>query len=271
LDPVFIFGFGPFVGMGVKGAAVATVISQIVAVSALLFILFNGKSRIHVHLAQWRPDLSMCWRILRIGIPGSGQMLSRSLLGVLMMRIVAGCGMAAVAAYGTCLRFLFIMLMPMFAIGGAVATMVGQNLGAGKPERARRVAWQASGIIMAFMALAAVVVVIFSQRLILLFNSDPDIVRIGSRYLRVVSPFFVFTALGIVMGRALNGAGDSLSPMILTVVTLWGIQVPLAILFSRIWQPATLGIWWAIVVAMVVNGLLMAVWFERGKWKTKRV
>ena len=271
LDPVFIFGFGPFSGMGVRGAAVATVIAQAIAVSALLFILFKGKSRIHVRLAGWKLDLNLCWRVLRIGIPGSAQMLSRSLIGALMMRIVAGSGIAAVAAYGTCLRFHFIMLMPIFALGGAAATMVGQNLGAGKPERARNVAWLAAGITMVFMALAAAVIVTFSQVLIRLFNSDPDVVQIGSCYLRVVLPFFVFAALGIVMCRALNGAGETLAPMILTVITLWGLQVPLAILFSRLWQPATLGIWWAIAIAMAVNGLLMAAWFEKGKWKTQLV
>ena len=104
-----------------------------------------------------------------------------------------------------------------------------------------------------------------------MFNREPEVVHIGARYLRIVSPFYIFAALGIVLGRALNGAGDSMSPMVITILSLWGLQVPLAILLSRIWQPPTQGIWWAIATAFVVQGLLIAGWFETGRWKHRRV
>jgi putative MATE family efflux protein len=271
LAPLFIFGLGILPPMGVRGAAIATVLAQAIAACISVYYLVSGRARLHVRLSQWEPDLTLCWRILRIGIPGSGQMLARSLSGVVMMRIVAACGTASVAAYGVGLRFHMIILMPAFALGGAAATMVGQNLGAAKPHRAGRAAWLATAVDAAFMALAAAVLFLSAPRLIHFFNADSEVVSVGAHYLRVVSPFYVFAALGVVLGRALNGAGDSMSPMIITMVCLWGLQVPLAILFSRLWQPATQGIWWAIVVAMVLQGLLIAGWFQTGRWKRARV
>ncbi|MDD3604985.1 MAG: MATE family efflux transporter, partial [Kiritimatiellae bacterium] len=271
LDPLLIFGPGPFPCLGIRGAASATVISQAAAAGLSLYILFTGKTHLRIHLKQWIPRAELSWRILRIGLPGSGQMLSRSLMSAVLMRIVASCGTAAVAAYGVGMRFHMIALMPAFALGGAAATMGGQNLGAGKPARARRAAWAAVGLDMVFMTGIAAVLMIFAPALIRFFNSEPDVVRTGTDYLRIVSPSYIFAALGIVFGRALNGAGDSMSPMIITVATLWGLQVPLAVMLSRIWEPATSGIWWAIVAAIIFQGLLAAWWFERGTWSRKTV
>jgi len=271
LDPLFIYGLGPLPAMGVRGAAIATVIAQAVAAAVSVSRLFSGRTLLHIRFSQWKPDIALSWRILRIGIPGAGQMLARGLMSAVMMGLVASCGTVAVAAYGIGLRFHMIILMPGFALGGGAATLVGQSLGAGKPGRAARAAWLATGIDAAFMALAAVLMMILAPELIRVFNSEVEVIQVGARYLRIVSPFYVFTAAGIVLGRALNGAGDSLTPMIITVLTLWGFQVPLAILFSHLWHPATQGIWWAIVVATVLNGILVAAWFQTGRWKRKRV
>jgi Na+-driven multidrug efflux pump len=183
-----------------------------------------------------------------------------------MMAIVASCGTAAVAAYGIGLRLHMIIMMPAFAIGGAVATMVGQNLGAGRPQRARRAAWLGTGVDAAFMAVAALVLALAAPTIIRVFNADPEVVSIGSRYLRIVSPFYVFSALGIVLGRALNGAGDTIGPMVITIVCLWGLQAPLALWFAHLWQPATQGIWWAMSATMTLQALLTAAWFETGRW-----
>ena len=271
LAPLFIFGIGPLPRMNVEGAAVATVLSQAVAAGLAVHIMLSGKARLHIRPHHWTPNPQLLWRILRIGLPGSGQMFSRSLMSAVMMWIVAGCGTAAVAAYGVGLRFHMIILMPAFALGGAAATMVGQNLGAGKPERARHAAWVSTWIGMGFMVITGAIMVLFAPGLIRVFNREPDVVRIGAQYLQVVSPFYIFAALGIVLGRALNGAGDSMSPMIITILSLWGLQVPLAVFLSRIWQPPTQGIWWAIVTAFVVQGLLVAGWFETGRWKHRKV
>ncbi|MFH0879084.1 MAG: MATE family efflux transporter, partial [Lentisphaerota bacterium] len=250
---------------------VATVIAQAVAAGLSMAVLFKGKSHLHVHMHHWIPDWALSWRILRIGLPSSGQMLTRSLMNAIMMRIVAVCGTAAVAAYGTGMRFHMLVLMPAFALGGAAATMVGQNLGAGQPDRAKKAAWMATWIDMGFMAVCLGFLMLFATSLIGFFNTDPEVVRIGARYLLIVSPGYFFAALGIVLGRALNGAGDSVSPMVFTILSLWGLQVPLAIYLSRIWNPSMDGIWWAISAAMMVHGLLITAWFEVGRWKNKKV
>jgi len=275
LDPLLIFGPGPFPRMEVRGAAVATALAQATACGVAVAVLTGGHSRLRVRFAQCRPDLSLAWRILRIGIPGSGQMFTRSLMGVVMMRLVASCGTAAIAAYGIGLRLHMVVLMPAFALGGAAATMVGQNLGAGNPGRARRAAWLATGVDAAFMVLAAIVLSFFAPDFIAAFTEDPkraeDVIAIGSSYLRIVSPFYVFTALGIVLGRSLHGAGDTVAPMVITILALWGIQVPLAILLSRVVEPATNGIWLAMATTFTTQGLMVCTWFELGRWKRIRL
>ena len=271
LDPLLIYGWGPVPALGVRGAALASVIAETLAAIVAAGVLLGGRAALQVGWAQCRPRLTLAWRILRIGIPGSGQMLARSLMGAVLMRIVAGCGTAAVAAYGTGLRFHMLILMPAFSLGGAAATLVGQNLGAGKPGRARLAAWLATGVDLVIMLLAIVLLAGFAPALIRAFNRDPEVVRIGAGYLRIVSPFYFFAAFGVIFGRALNGAGDSLAPMIITTLSLWGLQVPLALWLVRWWQPATSGIWWAIGLASAVNGLLMALWFETGRWQHRQV
>lgn len=271
LDPLLIFGVGPFPRMGVAGAALATVISQAVAASVAVGVLVAGRSRLHVRLHYWKPNWGLAWRILRIGIPGSGQMLSRSLMSLVLMSIVATCGTAAVAAYGIGLRFHYIVLMPAFALGASAATMVGQNLGAGHEARARRAAWVATWMDVGVMLAAWAILVPLAPQLIGFFNREPSVLEIGVRYLRVVSPFYIFAGLGIVLARGMNGAGDTVGPMVITIAALWGLQVPLAAWLSRVIVPPTDGVWWAIAAAFVAQGLLVAAWFELGRWKRKRV
>lgn len=271
LDPLLIYGLGPFPQLGVAGAAWASMLSQTVAATMVVRGLFAERAVVRIGWREWWPHPALAWRILRIGLPGSGQMLTRSLMGAILMRVVAGCGTAALAAYGIGLRIHMIVLMPAFALGGAAATLVGQNLGAGKPVRARLAAWLATGIDLLFMAVAIFVMITFAPHLMRLFNHDPVVIQIGVNYMRTVSPFYVFAALGIVLGRSLNGAGDTLGPMVCTVLALWGLQVPLAIALAKFVTPATQGIWWAIGAAALAHGLLITAWFETGRWKNRKL
>lgn len=271
LDPLLIFGIGPWPALGVAGAALATVVAQAGAAAVGARVLFRGETHFSLRGRRWRFDPDLAWRLLRIGLPGSGQMLSRSLMSLVLMGIVASCGTAAVAAYGTGLRFHMILLMPAFALGGAAATLVGQNLGAGQIDRARRAAWTATGFDVALMILAALVLMPAAPALIGVFNRDPGVVSIGSRYLRIVSPFYAFAGLGIVLSRGLQGAGDTLGPMVITLLSLWGLQVPLAFGLSRLLDPPTDGIWWAMASAFVLQGALVTAWFQAGRWKSLRV
>ncbi len=272
LDPLLIFGIWKLPQMGIRGAALATVISQALAAALVLGVLFGGRlGGVHVHKRCWRLHPGLLWRLLRIGIPSSGQMLSRSLMSLVLMRIVANAGTVAVAAYGIGMRFHMIILMPAFTLGNAVATMVGQNLGAGQPGRAERAAWLGTLLDIGVMVVAGIVLVFAARPLIGVFDDNPEVVAVGTAYLRTVSPFYLFAALAIVLGRALMGAGDTVVPMLCTIVGLWGVQVPLALWLARLCEPSTQGVWWSIGIATTVHGLLVAGWFQTGRWKRQEI
>lgn len=271
LDPILIYGLLGFPRLEVRGAAWATVISQAAAAGLVVFFLSRGVAGLHVRANRWRLQPALVWTLMRIGIPSSGQMLSRGLMALILMRIVALCGTAAIAGYGIGMRFHMIILMPAFVLGNAAATMVGQNLGAGRPDRSRSAAWMATGIDVVIMAASAVLMLVFAPPFVRLFDANPEVVQVGADYLRTVSPFYVFTALAIVLGRALDGAGQTMITMICTVTSLWGLQVPLALFLSRVTQPATQGIWWAMAIAVTVHGLMVTGWFQTGRWKTHPV
>lgn len=271
LDPIFIFGLLGMPRMGVEGAALAMVLAQSVAMGVVLHALARGKSGVTVGWADWRLRLEPIWRIMRVGIPSSGQMLSRSLMSVVLMGIVAKYGTVAVAAYGIGVRFHMMALMPAFVLGNAAGAMVGQNLGAGHPDRATRVAWLATGLDALIMFVLAIFLTGFAAPLIRLFDDAPDVVQVGASYLRIASFFHVFAALSIVLGRALQGAGDTVAPMVATIVGLWGVQIPLALILARTMASPTNGIWWSVGLAIMVNGLMVTFWFMTGRWKHKKV
>jgi len=271
LDPIFIFGLMGIPRMGVEGAALAMVLAQTVAVVVVLYALFRGKSGVKVGLAVWRLRFEPIWRIMKVGIPSSGQMLSRSLMSVALMWIVAKYGTVAVAAYGIGARFHMMALMPAFVLGNAAGAIVGQNLGAGHPDRAQRVAWLATGLDAMIMFVLAVGLTVFAAPLIRLFDASPEVVQVGASYLRITSFFHILAALSIVLGRALQGAGDTIAPMVATIVGLWGVQIPLALFLAHHMASPTDGIWWSVGIAILVNGAMVTVWFMTGRWKHKRV
>jgi len=271
LDPILIFGLCGFPRLGIRGAALATVTAQALSAAVALFLLGKGAFGIHIHPRRLLPRPRLAMKILAIGLPGTGQMLARSLMALVLMRIVAACGTAALAAFGIGHRLQMILLMPAFALGNSTATMMGQNLGAGKPGRARGAAWRAAGMDTGIMLSVGGLFVAFAPGLVGLFSSDPEVIAVGTSFLRITLPFYAFVALSIVLGRGLQGAGDTLSPMVMTVISLWGLQVPLAIYLSRVMTPPTDGIWWAIATAVTVHGLMVTAWFQTGRWKGRRV
>lgn len=271
LDPILIFGLYGAPALGIRGAAIATVMSQALAAGGALVLLRRGTGGIRLHPRHMLPRPAIALNILRIGLPGTGQMLARSLMALVLMRIVATAGTAAIAAFGAGHRLQMLILMPAFVLGNAAATMVGQNLGAGRPDRAARGAWIAAWMDVALMVLFGGALAVFAPALMGIFTVDPAVITIGADFLRITCGFYVFVAPSIVLGRALQGAGDTLSPMILTLVALWGIQVPLAIILSRVIEPSTHGIWWAIAIAVTIHGILVTICFQRGRWKQRVV
>ena len=269
LDPVLIFGDYGIPAMGIRGAAIATVISQFVSAVMIFYLLKRGREGIKMRIMA--PDISMIKRLLKVGIPGTGQMLSRSLMALVLMRIVTDLGVAETAAYGTGLRLMLILLLPSFAIGSAVSTMVGQNLGAGLPGRAARVTWYSAFADAGFMLLAAMIMWITGGWIAERFSDVDEVIRLSTELLRIVSPFYAFVAIAVVMQRAMMGAGDTVSPFWATVVCLWGLQVPLAVILPKYFETPLHGVCWAMSIAFTVHGIMAALIFAAGGWKNKQV
>ncbi len=269
LDPLFIFGFWGFPRWGVAGSALATVLSQGVGALILLYILFRGRSVLHLSLKKARLNLEMMWRIAKIGVFGSLQMVMWNISDLVLMRIVAIYGTFAVAAYGIGMRVIFVVMMPGFSLAQSAATLVGQNLGAEKPVRAERSVWVAAGFYEVIMVVSTAILIIFARNIVSIFNRTPEIVEVGSSYIRFISSTFFFMALSIVLSRAMNGAGDTLSPMVITSISVFVLRIPLVLFLAKSW--ATTGIWTGIAISNVAQGLITTFWFTRGWWKHKTI
>ncbi len=269
LDPLLIYGPGIFPRLGVTGAAWATVIAQFLAAILSLKLLGSGRLHLKLSLLDWLPNGNLCWRIAKIGLPGAGQMLLRSLMNATMFRIVAPFGTSVLAGYSVSTRLNMMILMPAFSFGNASAAMVGQNLGAGRPDRAVRSAWAAVGIEGAIMAVISVLLVFQAPFFLGIFLTESEAIRTGAEYFHIEAPFYVFSAVSIVLSRALGGAGASLAPFLINAFTLWGVQVPLAYELSG--RFGTIGIWSAMAATQVIHALMVTGWFLLGRWKHNKV
>lgn len=267
LDPFFIFGWAYFPRMGVAGAAVASLIAEFVAVVMALEFLLHGRSQLK--LPKFSFDLDMMKKIVGIGIPATIQMILRSFMMIVMMVVVATFGTYAIAAYGVGMRLAMIVMMPGFALANAAATLMGQNLGAKDPSRAFQSAWTAVGLYIIFLAIVGFFFFFYAPQLIAIFNNTEEVIKLGSDFLRISTFGFVFIALGLVLTRALGGAGDTFMPMLITFISLWVFQIPLAILLSQFTTLNINGIWIAMLAANLVQGILAVIWFQKGKWKEK--
>ena len=269
LDPLLIFGLWGLPELGVAGSAVATVIARAIGVFILLWLFLNDKAIIRLRIANAKIDLPLMGRIMRIGVFASIQGILRNVSGLILTRIVATYGTFAVAAYVIGMRLQFIVLMPGFGLATAVATLVGQNLGAKKPERAARTAWITVGIGAGIMAFMGLIYIIFARDIISIFNDHPEVLKTGVVYLRILASTFGIIAFGIILGRALNGAGDTVSPMIITAIGLLGFRIGLSLILTQ--SLGLMGIWIGIASSSVIQGLMVTAWFSMGRWKLKKV
>ncbi len=271
LDPLLIFGLVGFPEMGVRGAALASVTAQAIAYSVGFGVLLVGRLRVRLRLKDSRLDPAVVWRIVRIGLPASVQMSARAAMGIVLIGIVARFGTEVVAALTIGMRLQMVAFMPTFGIAEASSALVGQNLGAGKPDRAERSALVATSYTLLVMGGMALVYSNFGRSLVSLFTPNAAVIEAGGLLLVIVAPGLVFAAIGITLGRAIGGAGDTVPTAVFTFLALWGIQVPLAIWLSGYATFGETGVWWASVVAGLVLCSMTATYFFSGRWKHKRV
>ena len=270
LDPLLIFGWGPIPALGVQGAALATVLARGIAGLLLLRALFTHREfRLQWH--HLRPDLALVRRILRIALPGSAQIACYSTSDVLATRLVAAFGTAAVAASGVAGRCVMVVMMVGFGLGGSTATMVGQNLGAGKIDRAERSVYLITGMYAAFLLVAIFVYYWAASDIIHLFTQDPETQRVGVSFLRILSPGFLFISFNLIFGRALQGAGDTVSPLVMTAFCRLPLLLTLLYALPRYAGLGMDGLWYSFMIATIVEGVMKFFWFRRGRWKTRKV
>lgn len=267
LDPALIFGWGPFPELGIEGAAVATTIGRGIAVLAQVWVLLRGAKHIRILATQIRLDLKVMWRLIRTSLGGIGQMIIATSSWIGLVRIISEFGSEALAGYTIAVRIFIFTLMPSWGLSNAAATLVGQNLGAKRPERAERSVWITGFVNMIFLALVSVVYIVFNEDLVRIFTSESQVVAAGAECLRTISYGYMIFAWGMVMPQAFNGAGDTMTPTKINFFCFWLLEIPLAYMLAMQLGFNESGVYWAIVTGESVAGLVGIWLFRKGKWK----
>lgn len=271
LDPCLIFGLGPFPELGVTGAAIATTIGRGSGVLYQFYLLRRGTSRIALRGPACRVERRVVMELLRLSSGGVMQFLIATASWVALMRIVAPFGDAVVAGYTIAVRIVMFAILPAWGLANAAATLVGQNLGAGQPDRAERAVWITGAWNMAFMGLVTVAFLLGSDRLIGLFTTAPETARIGVLALQILSAGYMFYAWGMVMVQAFNGAGDTMTPTRLNLVCFWCLQIPMAYLLAVTLDIGPSGVFWSVAICEAILAVLSIVMFRRGRWKEMKI
>jgi len=269
LDPCLIFGLGFFPKLGVMGAAVATTTGRSIGVLYQFWVLFGGQRRITLARRHLRIDWEVLGRLLRLSSTCMFQYFVAFASWVSLARINSTFGSAAVAGYTLAIRIILFALMPSWGICSAAATLVGQNLGAKRPERSERAVWLGGAYNMSVLTGVGAIFFLLARPLVSCFTTDPQVALYAVDCLRLVSLGYPFYAWGMVMEQAFNGAGDSWTPTKINLGCYWAFQIPLALwLSSRVGAP---GVYWAICGAESVLAVVAVLLFRRGKWKEVKV
>lgn len=271
LDPLLIFGIGPFPELGVAGAAIATTIGRGLGVIYQFYRLHIEGSRIHLRLRHWVINWPVIKRLVRLSLGGIGQYLIATSSWIGLMRIMAEFGSEALAGYTIAIRIIIFSLLPSWGMSNAAATLVGQNLGAKQPQRAEKSVWITAFINMGFLILIGLTFYTFAPELVTLFTDDQEVIAIGAQCLRIISVGYFFYSWGMIMTQAFNGAGDTVTPTYLNFICFWLIEIPLAWGLALSLEMEETGVFWSIVVAESMLGILGIYLFKRGKWKKQQV
>jgi len=271
LDPLLIFGIGPFPEMGIAGAAWATTIGRGLGVAYQFWLLSGRSKRIGLTWVNLIPDFTLIRKILRITVGGVGQYMIAMLSWVVLMRFMAEFGSEVLAGYTIAIRVVMFTLLPAWGISNAAATLVGQNLGAQQPERAGRSVWITSGINTFFMILVGITFFFQASPIIELFTQEAAVVAAGASCLRIICFGYIFYGVGMVMSQSFNGAGDTYTPTVLNFVCFWLIEIPLAYALAFTFGMNEAGVFYSIVIAESLLGLFGVILFKRGRWKERVV
>ncbi|MFC2038429.1 MATE family efflux transporter [Chloroflexota bacterium] len=271
LAPFLIFGWWIFPSLGVSGAAVTNVISQGLGLAVGMWILFSGRSRLHLSLGNFRFAPDIIWRIVRIGIPAAVTGMQRNLAQLALMWIISPFGTLAVAGHTLTQRIESVMAMPGAALGSASGVLGGQNLGASQPERAARGGWLAVAFAEAIMVTFSIVIAIWAEQIIGIFSPEPEVVAVASQFLRIAAIGYLGFGFVIVLQQCLAGMGDTIPAMTVSLTTQWLLQLPLAYILPKVTGLGVLGVRWPMAGRMLVSGFIYGTYFKLGRWKNKKV
>lgn len=271
LDPIFIFGLGPVPAYGVQGAAIATTIGRGTAVVFQLVILFYGWSRIRIRLQDLVFRAKVMLNLIKVSLGGIGQFLIGTSSWIFLMRIMSEFGSEVLAGYTIAIRVMMFTIMPAWGMSNAAATLVGQNLGAGQPQRAEDSVWKTGKYTAIFMAVVSVVYLLFAKIIIGWFTIELEVIKNGALCLQIIAAGYIFYAYGMVIIQSFNGSGDTKTPTYINFVCFWLFQLPFAYLSSLILDFGPKGVFWSITLAEISIAVIGIVWFRKGNWKKMKV
>lgn len=267
LAPIFIL----VLKMGVQGAAVATMIGRGTGVLYQVYHLTRGKGLIRLNVNNLAVRWDIIWRLIKVSAGGTGQFIIASASWIFLVRIISTFGSAALAGYTIGIRVIVFAIMPAWGMANAAATLVGQNLGAGLPERAEKSVYRSAFLNMIFLGIVTVIFYTLAGPIVGIYTHDPTVLQSGMQCLKIVSLGYVFYAYGMVIIQSFNGAGDTLTPTILNVFGFWLFQIPFAYLMAIVLDFKTTGAYIAIVSAESAMAIAAILIFRRGKWKNVKI
>ncbi|WP_236652864.1 MATE family efflux transporter [Chitinophaga vietnamensis] len=271
LCPLLISGFGPIPALGLKGAAIATTIGRGAGVCYQLWHIFSGKGIIHIMRKHLKPAPAMMVSVLKLAAGGSLQMLIASASWIFLVRIISYFGKDAVAGYTVAIRVVIFTILPAWGMANAAASLVGQNLGAGQPDRAATSAWRAAFFNMIFLGIVSISFLVAAEPIIRLFTGEEQVVLYGSQCLRFMSLGYVFYAYGMVLMQSFNGAGDTRTPTLINLFGFWMLQLPLAYLLAIFLKLGPQGVFWAIAISESSIAIIAILLFRRGAWMKVKI
>lgn len=271
LGPVFIFGLGPIPAMGVEGAAIATTIGRGSGVIYQVYHLFRGKGLIKFNSVNIPLRFDIIVKLINVSIGGMLQFIIGSASWIFLVRIMSDFGSATVAGYTIAIRLIVFAILPAWGMANASATLVGQNLGAGHPDRAEKSVWRSAFLNMIFLGTVGVIFILFAEFFIGFFTTDKEVLRNGVQCLQIVCLGYAFYAYGMVIGQSFNGAGDTRTPTIINFIGFWLFQIPLAYSLALVLDIGSPGVYAAISIAESFIAIAAILIFRKGKWKTVKI
>jgi putative MATE family efflux protein len=271
LDPIMIFGLGPVPAYGIEGAAIATTIGRSIGVAFQLYYLLSKKSTINIQLRHLVLRIKTILELIKISISGIGQFLVETASWIFLVSLMSRFGTDAVAGYQIAFRVIVFTILPSWGMSNAAATLVGQNLGAKRPDRAEASVWKTATYNVIFLGFVSVIFFILSKEIISVFSIEPAVLSTGTLALRIICLGYVSFAFGMVISQAFNGAGDTRTPLIINFFAFWVVQIPLAYWLAVNLEMGEIGVLVTIAIAHTLHALVCIWLFRKGNWKKMEI